>query len=74
MEKVRDVARLRRWCIRRRREGVSVSEICAAAQVPRRTFYNWWNRYLEGGLESLDDRPRKPYMVHKTSDETVLKR
>jgi len=71
MERKRDIVRLRRWCIRRRGEGVSVSEICSAAQIPRRTFYNWWSRYCEGGLENLNDRPRKPITVHRIPDETV---
>lgn len=71
MKKVRDVARLRRWCIRRRGEGVSVEEICTAAQIPRRTFYNWWRRYREGGFENLVDKPRKPHTIHRIPDETV---
>ena len=71
MKKTRDIVRLRRWCMRRRGEGVSVSEICTSARIPRRTFYNWLNRYREGGYENLNDRPRKPNITHKTLDETV---
>ena len=71
MKRMRDIVKLKRWCIRRRGEGVPVSEICALAQIPRRTFYNWWSRYEEGGFDSLIDRPRKPNTVHKTSDETA---
>ena len=25
--------------------------------IPRRTFYRWYDRYLEGGPEALEDRP-----------------
>ena len=24
--------------------------------IPRSTFYNWYNRYLEGGPNALEDR------------------
>jgi putative transposase len=51
--------------------GVSVDEICTVAQIPRRTFYNWWRRYREGGFENLADKPRKPRTVHRIPDETV---
>jgi len=71
MKKRRDIVRLRRWCIRRRGEGVPVSQICIAAQIPRRTFYNWWSRYENGGFENLTDKPRKPNTIHRTPDETV---
>jgi len=50
---------------------VSVDEICAAVQIPRRTFYNWWRRYCEGGLENLTDRPRKPHTVHRIPEVTI---
>jgi len=50
---------------------VSVSEICIAAQIPRRTFYNWWSRYREGGFENLINKPRRPYMTHRTPREIV---
>jgi transposase len=73
MKKLRDIVKLRRWCIRKRGEGVPVSEICAAAQVPRRTFYNWWNRYRECGLEGLEARSRKPHVIHRTSTGMVEK-
>jgi len=71
MEKPRDVVRLRRWCVRRRGEGVSVDEVCTLAGVPRRTFYNWWSRYREYGLGGLEPRSRAPHRVHRTSPNTV---
>ena len=71
MQKTRDIVKLRRWCIRRKGEGVPVREICTGAQIPRRTFYNWLNRYRGGGFESLIDKPRRPNTIHKTPDETV---
>jgi len=71
MEKPRDVVKLRRWCIRRRGEGVPVSEICALARIPRRTFYNWLSRYREGGVDGFADRLRRPNTIHRTPDETA---
>jgi transposase len=73
MKKTRDIVRLRRWCMRRRGEGAAVREICASAQIPRRTFYNWWNRYRLGGLEALNPMPRIPHTIHRTPPEAVEK-
>jgi len=71
MKRPRDVVKLRRWCIRRRGEGASVSEISTAAQIPRRTFYNWWNRYQQRGLEGLKPQSKRPHTIHRTPTQTV---
>ena len=31
--------------------------------IPPRTFYRWYDRYLEGGPEALEDRPTSPSRV-----------
>ena len=31
--------------------------------IPRRTFYRWYDRYLGGGPEALEDRPSAPSRV-----------
>ena len=31
--------------------------------IPRRTFYRWYDRYLGGGPEALEDRPSAPNRV-----------
>jgi len=31
--------------------------------IPRRTFYRWYDRFLEGGPEALADRPSAPSRV-----------
>jgi transposase InsO family protein len=59
--------------MRRKGEGVPVHEICTSVQIPRRTFYNWLNRYRLDGLEGLGPRPRIPHTVHRTPPETVEK-
>jgi len=71
MKKPRDIVKLRLWCMRRRGEGVSVGDICTAAQIPRRTFYNWWNRYRKYGPEGLEPRSRAPHTVHRIDQSVV---
>ena len=51
--------------------GASVSEICTAAQVPRRTFYDWWSRYRQHGLDGLKSRSRRPHTIRRTSSQVV---
>ena len=67
----RDIIRLRRWCIRRHGKRVRVSKICTATQTPRRTFYNWWNRYRQQDLDGLNPRPTRPHTIHRTGTQTV---
>jgi transposase InsO family protein len=67
MKRPRDIAKLRYWCIRRRGEGVPVNQICTNAQIPRRTFYNWWNRYRRFGLEGLKPKSKAPRTIHRVS-------
>jgi putative transposase len=31
--------------------------------IPRRTFYRWYDRYVDGGPEALQDRPSAPSRV-----------
>ena len=31
--------------------------------IPRRTFYRWYDHYLDGGPEALEDRPSAPSRV-----------
>ena len=67
----RDINRLRKWCIRRRIDGWTVREICSHARIHRQTFYFWWNKYQQGGFDSLEPRSRKPKTIHKTPDHVV---
>jgi transposase InsO family protein len=74
MEKTRDITKLRHWCMRKDGEGASVAEICTAAQIPRRTFYNWRQRYRDGGLDRLlNDKPKIANTIHRTSEEVAVK-
>jgi len=71
MKRPRDIVRLRRWCMRRIGEGASVSEVCTAAQIPRRTFYDWWRRYRQHGPDGLEPRSRRPHSIHRTASRVV---
>ena len=31
--------------------------------IPRTTFYRWYDKYLQAGIEALEDRPPKPSRV-----------
>jgi transposase InsO family protein len=60
--------------MRRDGEGESVAEICTAAQIPRRTFYNWRQRYQAGGLERLlNDKSKIANRIHRTPEEVAAK-
>jgi transposase InsO family protein len=71
MKEERDIARLKRWCMRRHGEGVPAGEICAATQIPRRTLYDWLRRYRQNGLEGLQPKSRRPHIIHRTPAEIV---
>ena len=71
MKEERDIARLKRWCIRRHGEGVPAVEIYTTAQIPRRTLYDWLRRYRQDGLEGLTPKSRRPHIVHRTPAEIV---
>jgi len=39
--------------------------------IPRSTFYNWYNRYLEGGPDALEDRKPSPGRVWNKVPDNV---
>lgn len=67
----RNIQRLKRWCIRKKEKGWKVSDICAHARIPRRTFYNWWIAYQDHGLGGLEPRSRRPHTIHRTPNDVV---
>jgi putative transposase len=42
--------------------------------IARRTFYRWYDRYLEGGPEALEDRPSAPSRVWNRIPTTSMTR
>lgn len=65
----RDWNRLKRWIIRKRLQGWSVTKICAWAQISRDMFYRWWNRYQAEGWSGLEGRHRGRLKGPKIDDE-----
>lgn len=39
----------------------NVAKTCRYYGIARRTYYFWWNRYQEHGLEGLKDRSKRPH-------------
>lgn len=71
MDATRDILRLKRSCVRKHVGGASIAEICTAAQIPRRTFYNWWSRYRKHDLDGLKMQPKTPRTIHRTPTEVT---
>jgi putative transposase len=54
----RDSDKLKRWIIRRRLEGQSITSICIQARISRKMFYFWWSRYQAQGWKGLQEKPK----------------
>jgi hypothetical protein len=54
----RDWGKLRIWIIKKRLQGKPVMDICSKAQIDRKMFYRWWNRYQALGWSGLQEKPR----------------
>ena len=54
----RDWEKLRKWIIKKKLEGKSVTAICSEVQIGRRMFYRWWNRYQSQGWTGIDEKPK----------------
>ena len=67
-------ARIRLGWFRKAEELGSVSAACQSYGLPRRTYYYWNKRWLEGGkqLTSLYDLPRTPKSHPKDADEDMV--
>ena len=49
---------------------LSVCRTLASIGIPRSTFYDWYSRYQDGGIEALEDgRPRPRRVWNKIPDE-----
>ena len=54
----KDWRKLRIWIIKKRLEGKQVTDICSEAQIDRKMFYRWWNRYQTQGWSGLEEKAR----------------
>src|SRR5262249_17750880 len=49
---------------------VSIRRTLASIGIPRSTFYDWYSRYQEGGIEALEDgKPRPQRIWNKIPDK-----
>lgn len=49
---------------------LSVARTLASIGIPRSTFYDWYGRYQDGGIEALEDgKPRPQRVWNKIPDE-----
>jgi putative transposase len=49
---------------------LSIRRTLAPIGIPRSTFYGWYSRYLEGGIEALEDgKPRPRRIWNKIPEE-----
>ena len=49
---------------------LSISRTLAPIGIPRSTFYDWYRRYQEGGIEALEDgKPRPRRIWNKIPDK-----
>ena len=72
----RDWSKLRKWIIKKKLEGKPVTEICSEAQIDRKMFYRWWNRYQAQGWSGLEEKPKGRPSFPKIDDflkEKVIK-
>lgn len=68
----RDWDRLKRWVIKKRLEGRTVTVICAHAQISRTMFYRWWCRYEAEGWSGLEERSKgRPH--DSSLDNAIMK-
>ena len=64
----RDWEKLRKWIIKRKLEGRSVTDICSEAQIDRKMFYRWWNRYQTQGWKGLEEKPKGRPLGYEPDD------
>ena len=72
----RDWENLKKWLVKKRLQGCSVTEICSSAQISRDMFYRWWNRYQKEGWGGLEERQRgrpKSSVLDKSLKDKVVK-
>ena len=49
---------------------LSIRRTLAPIGIPRSTFYDWYSRYQEGGIEALEDGKPRPQRVSGTRSPT----
>jgi len=54
------------------KSNLSVRRTLGQLDIPKSTFYGWYRRYVEGGVDALEDQPTKPAKIwNKVPEETA---
>ena len=53
------------------RSNLPVRRTLVQLGIPKSTFYGWYRRYVEGGLEALEDQPPQPTRVWNKVPEEI---
>lgn len=69
----RDVAKLRRWCVRRLLEGWSTRDVSVHAMMPKSTVHDWWTRFQRKRWAGLANESTRPHIIRRLSQETVAR-
>ena len=59
------------FVVEARRSGQSMTELCAAYGISRKTGYKWLGRADEGGRTALADRSRRPHASPQTVPQAI---
>lgn len=52
----------------------NVSKTCRYYGISRKTYYLWWNRYQEYGLDGLKDRSKRPHHSPRATNPQVVEK
>ncbi len=52
----------------------NVAKTCRYYGIARRTYYFWWNRYQEKGIDGLKDRSRRPIHSPRATKAEVVEK
>src|SRR3989442_1180508 len=54
------------------RSSLSIRRTLAPIGIPRSTFYDWYSRYQEGGIEALEDEPCLHFGIGEASIDLLV--
>jgi transposase len=67
---IENIEKIKVWIIKKKLQGLSVTDICALVRISRDMFYRWWNRYQTHGWNGLQEKP-KGCLVGPEIDKTL---
>jgi hypothetical protein len=52
----------------------TMTELCEASRISRKTGYKWWDRYLAEGAAGLEERSHAPHQAAHVTPEAIAER